>query len=774
MAGVAAVAAREVAWLRRDFVARLLVLYLPLIVIGALTIIFSNGVIRNLHIDVVDADRTAISDGLVQTVDASPNIRITSRATDLTSAMHAIRSGEAIASVFILENFQRDLLAGRRPQVIGFYNKQFFTPGNVANSAIQSAVSAFAAALPKASSGSHSYAPGTLVPQQYALNNPELNYAQFLLRAVIPTVLHVLIGITGAFSVGSEFGPKRNIREWLQTAGGSPLKALVGKLLPYLGIFILMLVVDLFVVHGFFRIQFRGVPYIVAAGAILMTIAYLLMGAFFTLLTKQLPLGLSLTGMVCSPAFGFAGVGFPTIGMEGFAHVWGSLLPLRWYIQILFDQAARDVPMRDSLVPLSILFTLASALFVLSWLRAAAVLRNPPQHTSTPAPEPIIGRLTIFRAFKEEYGRVLRDVGAFGLFVIAPTLYAAYYPQPYVGQLVRNVPIAVVDDDNTELSRAIIQNLNADEALRVARRPLNLSDAQAEIARREVFGVVSIPAGTERDYLKGNSARIPVYADSAYFLLYNRTAGGISEAIAAVGTDYQAGPARSDGSLYHAAVSRAAPVEFVSTPLFNPTGGYLSYVVPAALILILQQTLLMGVATLGGVNTSQRGQEARLQRGEPAAIIGQSLAHFALVLPFYLLYLFVLPRIYGYASTDHYVDLLAIVVPFIFAVSLLGQFVGAIVKRRETAVIVMMGLGLPLFFMVGVSWPVDAMPQIARVIASAIPSTFGIDGIVRVNQMGASIGDVSHDCIRLWVMALVYGTLAFIATRRFSFAEAPP
>ena len=179
------------------------------------------------------------------------------------------------------------------------------------------------------------------------LTNPALNYVQFLLRAIIPTVLHVLIAIAGGYAVGSEFA-SRSLQQWMATAGGSPLTALVGKLAPYFGIFIVMMAIGVGVIHGVFRIPFRGNPVMMGGAACLLVIAYLSVGALFQLLVKNLALGLALTGIVCSPAFGFAGVGFPILSMGWFARTWGDILPLRWYIQILVDQAARGVPVTDS------------------------------------------------------------------------------------------------------------------------------------------------------------------------------------------------------------------------------------------------------------------------------------------------------------------------------------------------------------------------------------------------------------------------------------------
>src|SRR5678816_316607 len=127
----------------------------------------------------------------------------------------------------------------------------------------------------------------------------------------------------------------------MTTADNHALTALVGKLMPYFGIFVLMLVIEAFTIHDGFHVPFRGDPLIAAAAACVLIVAYLGVGSLFQLLARNLAFGLSLTGIFCSPAFGFAGVGFPVLAMGGFAQAWCSFLPLRWYVQILFDQAAR-------------------------------------------------------------------------------------------------------------------------------------------------------------------------------------------------------------------------------------------------------------------------------------------------------------------------------------------------------------------------------------------------------------------------------------------------
>jgi ABC-2 type transport system permease protein len=381
--GLLLVATRELRWMRRDGVALVLTLLVPVIAFAILTITFSNAVIRNLRVAVVDADRSATSLTYVQAIASAPGVTIAVRSSDMRSAMQAIRSGAAIAAVYIPENFERDLLARKRPQVVSLYNRQYYTPGNNAASAIQNAVAAATATLPHETS--QSYKPGVLVAEQYVLSNPALNFAQFLLRAVLPTVLHVVVAIAAGYAVGSEFS-QRSKRAWMRAAGGRPLVALIGKLMPLFAIFIVMMAADAAIIHVLYGAPFRGAPVLVAAVACLLIIAYLSFGALLVLLTQALPTGLSLIAIFCNPAFGFAGVGFPVVAMGTFPKAWGSILPLRWYLEILIDQAERGLPPSNSVRPFVILAGLACLFFALAWLRLRAIAAAPPRREETPAP----------------------------------------------------------------------------------------------------------------------------------------------------------------------------------------------------------------------------------------------------------------------------------------------------------------------------------------------------------------------------------------------------
>jgi ABC-2 type transport system permease protein len=360
-------------------------------------------------------------------------------------------------------------------------------------------------------------------------------------------------------------------------------------------------------------------------------------------------------------------------------------------------------------------------------------------------------------AFTGEWRRVLATRGPFSLLVVAPVLYGFFYPQPYLTQILRKVPIAVVDNDLSELSRRIVETLDASGAVRVAVRDRTLADAQAAVDRGEAFAVVGIPSGTQRDVFKGVAAHIPVYADATYLFVLRTTGSGVATAIGTLSSELAAGGARTDSSLVKATLAAASPADVLLQPIFNPVGGYASYVVPAAFMLILQQTLLMAAAMLTSAALAQASG------GALASVLGRGVAHLTIALAPLALYLIVLPRFYGFSTLGSPLQLFALASLFILATSFMGQAVGAWFKRPETPLLVFLATSLPQFFLTGFAWPREAIPDQVRSVGNIFPSFFAIDGIVRIDQLGATTWDVAHDWRGLWVLVIVYFALAVLS-----------
>jgi len=495
----------------------------------------------------------------------------------------------------------------------------------------------------------------------------------------------------------------------------------------------------------------------IIVAASLFLISYLALGALLQLLVRDLATGLGLTGLVVSPAFGYAGVGFPVLGMNAFSYAWGALLPLRWYMTVLLGQAARGLPLLDTapafaaLAVLAALYTLLALLRLRSLAKDTAPAAAEPQLPAAAAPRGVGG------AFVAEWRRVLTLKGAFIMLLVAPIVYGIYYPQPYLNQILRKIPIAVVDSDQSELSRRIVETIDASGAVSVTMRAATLAEARATLDRGEAFAVVGIPPGTERDVLKGTSVHVPIYADATYLFLFRTTGSGIAVAINTLSNELAARGARPDGSLVKAALASSSPADVLLQPIFNPVGGYASYVVPAAFVLILQQLLLICASLLTVVAFAQGFG------GAFATVLGRGVAHLTIFLPALALYFIVLPRVYGFSALGQPLQLFALASLFTLATSFMGQAAGAWFKHPETPTLIFLGTSLPQLFVTGFSWPREATPELPQAVGYIFPSDFAIDGLVRIGQLGASLWEVVGDWRGLGILAVVYFALAALS-----------
>jgi ABC-2 type transport system permease protein len=234
-------------------------------------------------------------------------------------------------------------------------------------------------------------------------------------------------------------------------------------------------------------------------------------------------------------------------------------------------------------------------------------------------------------------------------------------------------------------------------------------------------------------------------------------ASGIGVAINTLSSELAAGGARTDGSVVKAALASTSPAEVLLQPIFNPVGGYASYVVPAAFVLILQQMLLTAASMLTVVALAQPGG------GAVATVLGRGIAHLIIYLPALALYLIVLPRFYGFSTLGQPLQLFALASVFVLATSFMGQAVGAWFKHPETPTLIFLGTSLPQFFLAGFSWPREAIPKPVLAGSYIFPSDLAIDGMVRIDQLGASLWEVAHDWRGLWALAVIYFALAVIS-----------
>jgi len=361
--------------------------------------------------------------------------------------------------------------------------------------------------------------------------------------------------------------------------------------------------------------------------------------------------------------------------------------------------------------------------------------------------------------FRHELRRIFTLRPVFSVMALAIVLYSVFYPQPYRTEALRDVPIAIVDLDGTDMSRQFARRLEASADVSIAAVLPDQASAEREVFARNVYGVLVIPKYFERDLLHGRAAPIALYGDASYFLINSRVSGAVNTLARTVGAEIETG--RLIAASVDPAIASAAPDPMPTTaiPLFNPQGGYATYILPAAFVLILQQTLLIGVGLLGTYPDPDRA-EVLARAGATVRVGGRLLAYIVLEAVVFSYYLIVLPYLYGIPRLGPVGAIFLVALPFVLAVAGLGMVVAKLFRNPIVVQLVSAAIGMPFLFLSGFSWPGDAIPEPLRSIALIVPSTSAINALVNVGQLGAELSDVRSQVMTLAVLAATYVTLA--------------
>ncbi len=370
---------REFAWFRRRPFLVAITTVVPFCLLMLLSAIFSAGLATRLPIAVLDLDGSELSRQIIRFVDATPDTAVAVRVADLAEGRKLIVSRRVRGLLLLPLNLERDVFAGRRPEVVFFYNSQTFTIGNLTLRGVNAAVPTVAAGIRVALRSSEGQpveeAQAALSPipvQTHALFNPTLNYVFFLLAALLPGVLQTAMVTTMAYAMGLDVESPYRLRT-LRRLGGGLWPAIAGKVLPYTVLFLVVLGISDLVLFGYLGLPLRGQSWLLMLAGVLFVLSCLLLGALLALVLKPMATAISIATLMTAPAFGFMGIGFPRIAMNWFAYIYGGLLPGTWYLTARIDQTVRGTPLELSWHPVLVLAVFVIVLAGLIFVRGQAI-----------------------------------------------------------------------------------------------------------------------------------------------------------------------------------------------------------------------------------------------------------------------------------------------------------------------------------------------------------------------------------------------------------------
>jgi len=364
-----------------------------------------------------------------------------------------------------------------------------------------------------------------------------------------------------------------------------------------------------------------------------------------------------------------------------------------------------------------------------------------------------------FFIWKDELKNVFKDSGVMIFFFLVPFVYPLLYAFIYNNEVVHNAKMVVVDQSDSYLSREYIRKVDATADVKVVAVCADMEEAKRMLDEKKAYGILYFPSEFSKNIHKGKQATVSLYCDMSALLFYKAFLLATTEVSLEIGKELRA--QNNPSSTIEQEKITINPIPYESVALFNSQNGFASFLVPAILILVIQQTLILGIGMLGGTAREKNRFHclvpiSRHFNGTLRIVFGKSLTYILLYVVVCIWALAVVPKLFSLPQVGEPWTVMLFILPYLFASIFLSMTLSGFMTSRESPMLVFVFTSVILLFISGVSWPKEAIPPFWKAVGYLFPSTPGIQGFIRINTAGATLNEVAHEYHTLWIQAGVY------------------
>lgn len=379
------------------------------------------------------------------------------------------------------------------------------------------------------------------------------------------------------------------------------------------------------------------------------------------------------------------------------------------------------------------------------------------------------GATNLFIMCNKEIRNILKDQGVLIFLILVPIAYPLLYAFIYTQEVVRDVPIAVVDDSRTSMSRNFIRMVDGTSEVKIQSYCTDMEEAKELTKKGNVYGIIYMPEEFTDNLTSGKQSVVSIYSDMSGLLYYKSLL--IATTNVSLEMNKKIKIQRMGNSTERQDEVGTTPIEYKSISMFNPQDGFASFLIPAVLVLIIQQTLLLGIGMSAG--TARESKEmnypdfiGKNSSGTLYVILGKSLAYLLIYILVSAYILCAVPKMFSLVQIPDTFTLAIFILPYLLACIFFAMTCSMFIHHRESCMMIYVFTSVPLLFISGISWPGSAISDFWKVVSWIAPSTFGINGFVRINSMGATLSDVSTEFQALWIQACIYFITTFAVYRQ--------
>ncbi|MBQ3753028.1 MAG: ABC transporter permease [Prevotella sp.] len=365
-----AVMVREMRILWKNPIYGFCMVVFPIMVVAFFTSMMEAGAPEDLPIGIVDADNTTTTRTLARRLDAFQSTKIVDAYPTVAEARHAMQRNEIFGFLYFPKGTTEKLMAGRQPTISYYYSMAAKMSGSLVMKDLKVISTLGSAAVGQATLRARGATDAQIQTflQPIAIDlhmvaNPWSNYNVYLSTVFVPGIIMLFVFLITAYSIGTELKFQRS-REWVETAGGNMLIAILGKFLPQTLIWLAVFLGFEYYFYGVVHFPYEGGAWQMVLLAFMAVGASQGFGVFAFGLMPSLRMSMSICSLWSVLSLSMAGSAFPVMGMDTPLQSLSWLFPLRHYYMVYQISVFNGYPLLESWFH----FAALAAFMLLPWL----------------------------------------------------------------------------------------------------------------------------------------------------------------------------------------------------------------------------------------------------------------------------------------------------------------------------------------------------------------------------------------------------------------------
>lgn len=373
---------------------------------------------------------------------------------------------------------------------------------------------------------------------------------------------------------------------------------------------------------------------------------------------------------------------------------------------------------------------------------------------------------TFRRLLRVEWKRIFSNRVLLLIFFGAPVVYGLLFIQMYKQGKITDIPVVVIDEDQTQLSAKMVDAINDNENLKVVKVQFETGDINAKMAAKEYVAVINIPLGFESDVLQKRYPEIIADINTANLVTANFASRALQTVLATMSAGIEIEALKRAGMDASTAAQRFEPFKVNYDRFYNPSGNYLDLMLPGIIGTIMQQVIFLALG-LVFARDFEDGYFKKLVRISSSATYHIWLKSVPFIVLITMMWL-VVGSFYPLFHIDIPVftwPMALLVTVFSLACMCVGMLFSLLIPNQLRATELLMVLATPSFLLSGFTWPLEAMPGWIRMLGNTLPLTQFLQGFRKLAVYGGTYADAQPHIRFLLLMMLICWAIMAILLR---------